>query len=92
MTLDLRVFTEPQQGATYDDLLAVARASEDLGFSGFFRSDHYLHMGGDGGPGRRKVADVTRVPRRMVEVSRASPARVVQASVGPGPPSPPMWR
>ena len=51
MTLDLRVFTEPQQGATYDDLLAVARASEDLGFSGFFRSDHYLHMGGDGGPG-----------------------------------------
>ncbi|HEX6055950.1 MAG TPA: LLM class F420-dependent oxidoreductase [Intrasporangium sp.] len=49
--MDLRVFTEPQQGATYDDLLAVARASEDLGFSGFFRSDHYLHMGGDGGPG-----------------------------------------
>jgi F420-dependent oxidoreductase-like protein len=51
MTLDLRIFTEPQQGATYDDLLAVARAAEDLGFGGFFRSDHYLHMGGDGGPG-----------------------------------------
>src|SRR5690349_21253270 len=51
MTVDLRIFTEPQQGATYDDLLAVARAAEDLGFSGFFRSDHYLHMGGDGGPG-----------------------------------------
>ncbi len=51
MTIDLRIFTEPQQGATYDDLLAVARAAEDLGFSGFFRSDHYLHMGGDGGPG-----------------------------------------
>ena len=51
MTVDLRIFTEPQQGATYDDLLAVARAVEDLGFSGFFRSDHYLHMGGDGGPG-----------------------------------------
>ena len=49
--MDLRIFTEPQQGATYDDLLAVARAAEDLGFSGFFRSDHYLHMGGDGGPG-----------------------------------------
>ncbi len=43
--------TEPQQGATYDDLLAVARAAEDLGFGGFFRSDHYLHMTGDGGPG-----------------------------------------
>ncbi len=51
MTVDLRIFTEPQQGATYDDLLAVARAAEDLGFSGFFRSDHYLHMGGDGGTG-----------------------------------------
>jgi F420-dependent oxidoreductase-like protein len=51
MTIDLRIFTEPQQGATYDDVLAVARAAEDLGFGGFFRSDHYLHMGGDGGAG-----------------------------------------
>jgi F420-dependent oxidoreductase-like protein len=43
--MDLRIFTEPQQGATYDDLLAVARATEDLGFDAFFRSDHYLAMG-----------------------------------------------
>ena len=50
--MDLRIFTEPQQGATYDDLLRVARATEDLGFDGFFRSDHYLAMGdGDGLPG-----------------------------------------
>ena len=50
--MDLRIFTEPQQGATYDDLLAVARATEDLGFDAFFRSDHYLVMGdGDGLPG-----------------------------------------
>lgn len=42
---DLRIFTEPQQGATYDDLLAVARAAERLGFGAFFRSDHYLAMG-----------------------------------------------
>jgi len=48
----LRIFTEPQQGATYDDLLAVARTAEELGFDGFFRSDHYLRMGdGDPGPG-----------------------------------------
>ncbi len=47
--MDLRIFTEPQQGATYDDLLAVAQAAESLGFSGFFRSDHYLHMGDGGG-------------------------------------------
>ncbi|MFE6971392.1 LLM class F420-dependent oxidoreductase [Isoptericola sp. NPDC057653] len=51
MTLDLRVFTEPQQGASYDDVLAVAKATETLGFSAFFRSDHYLAMGGDGLPG-----------------------------------------
>ena len=47
----LRIFTEPQQGATYDDLLAVARSAESLGFDAFFRSDHYLAMGGDGLPG-----------------------------------------
>ena len=48
----LRIFTEPQQGATYDDLLAVARTAEELGFDAFFRSDHYLRMGdGDAGPG-----------------------------------------
>lgn len=43
--MELRVFTEPQQGATYDDLLRVALESERLGFGAFFRSDHYLHMG-----------------------------------------------
>ncbi|NYE46759.1 F420-dependent oxidoreductase-like protein [Spinactinospora alkalitolerans] len=47
----LRIFTEPQQGASYDTLLTVARATEDLGFDAFFRSDHYLTMGGDGLPG-----------------------------------------
>ncbi|MCW2667059.1 MAG: putative F420-dependent oxidoreductase [Frankiales bacterium] len=50
--MDFRIFTEPQQGATYDDLLAVARTAEDAGFDAFFRSDHYLVMGdGDGRPG-----------------------------------------
>lgn len=49
--MDFRIFTEPQQGATYDDLLAVARTTEDAGFDAFFRSDHYLHMSGDGAPG-----------------------------------------
>ncbi len=49
--MELRIFTEPQQGATYDDLLAVARKAEALDFGAFFRSDHYLAMGGDGLPG-----------------------------------------
>ncbi len=50
--MKLRIFTEPQQGATYDDLLRVAQTAERLGFDAFFRSDHYLRMGdGDPGPG-----------------------------------------
>jgi F420-dependent oxidoreductase-like protein len=48
----LCIFTEPQQGASYDDLLRVARRTEECGFDGFFRSDHYLRMGQrDGLPG-----------------------------------------
>jgi F420-dependent oxidoreductase-like protein len=47
--VDLRIFTEPQQGATYDDLLAVARLAEQLGFDAFFRSDHYVKMGDESG-------------------------------------------
>lgn len=49
--MDLRIFTEPQQGATYDDLLRVALHAERLGFDAFFRSDHFLAMDGDGLPG-----------------------------------------
>jgi alkanesulfonate monooxygenase len=49
--MQLRIFTEPQQGATYTDLLAVAQAAERLGYDAFFRSDHFLSMGGDGLPG-----------------------------------------
>lgn len=43
--MKLRIFTEPQQGASYDTLRRVALAAEDLGFDAFFRSDHYLKMG-----------------------------------------------
>jgi F420-dependent oxidoreductase-like protein len=49
--MEFRVFVEPQQGATYGDQLAVAQAAEQLEFSAFFRSDHYLAMSGDGLPG-----------------------------------------
>lgn len=49
--MDLRIFTEPQQGASYDQLLEVARVTEELGFDAFFRSDHYLAMDSDGLPG-----------------------------------------
>jgi F420-dependent oxidoreductase-like protein len=47
-----RIFTEPQEGATYDDQLAVARLAEELGFDAYFRSDHYISFfAGDGQPG-----------------------------------------
>jgi F420-dependent oxidoreductase-like protein len=49
--MDLRIFTEPQQGASYADLLRVAQASEAAGYDAFFRSDHYLAMGVSGQPG-----------------------------------------
>lgn len=42
---------EPQQGATYSDQLALAKAAERLGFSALFRSDHFLALNGDGMPG-----------------------------------------
>lgn len=46
------LFTEPQQGFSYDDQLAFARSAETHGLDGFFRSDHYLRMGdGDALPG-----------------------------------------
>src|SRR5436190_13889161 len=47
--MELRIFTEPQLGASHEDLLRVATAAEDLGFDGFFRSDHYLTMGSASG-------------------------------------------
>ena len=50
--MDLRIMTEPQQGASYDDQLAVAREPRrSAGFDAFFRSDHFLAMGGGGLPG-----------------------------------------
>jgi F420-dependent oxidoreductase-like protein len=43
--MGFRIFTEPQQGASYEQLLAVARTAEDAGYEALFRSDHYLRMG-----------------------------------------------
>jgi alkanesulfonate monooxygenase len=45
----LRIFTEPQLGATYIDQLRVAKCAEAAGYDAFFRSDHFLTMGSGGG-------------------------------------------
>ena len=50
--MDFRIFVEPQQGTTYERLRSLAVHAEELGFNGFFTSDHYLKMGdSDGLPG-----------------------------------------
>ena len=49
--MKLRIFIEPQQGADFATQARVAQATEELGFDAFFRSDHFLAMGGDGLPG-----------------------------------------
>ncbi len=38
-------------GASYDQQVRMAQAAEGAGFDAFFRSDHFLTMGGDGLPG-----------------------------------------
>src|SRR3974390_3043400 len=47
--MGLRIFIEPQQGASYNQLLAVARTAEECRFDAFFRSDHFLKMGAASG-------------------------------------------
>jgi F420-dependent oxidoreductase-like protein len=42
--MDLRIFTEPQEGASYEQLRAMATEAEALGFDAFFRSDHYIRF------------------------------------------------
>src|SRR6266545_4107272 len=41
--------TEPQQGLSYDEILAAARTAEAAGLEAFFRSDHYASFPGEAG-------------------------------------------
>ena len=43
------LMTEPQQGLSYDELLAIARTAEEAGLEAFFRSDHYASFPGGAG-------------------------------------------
>ena len=50
--MELRIFAEPQEGASYDQQLAMAQSAESHGFGAFFRSDHLLRIKpGSGLPG-----------------------------------------
>ena len=84
--MKLRIFTEPQQGADYQTLRAVALATEELGFDAFFRSDHYLAMGGGSGlPG--PTDSWTTLAALAVETSRIRLGTLVSAATFrlPGP-------
>jgi F420-dependent oxidoreductase-like protein len=84
--MKLRIFTEPQQGADYRTLRAVALAAEDLGFDAFFRSDHYLKMGA--GPGLPGPTDSwATLAALAVETSRIRLGTLVSAATFrlPGP-------
>ncbi|MGI8999866.1 MAG: TIGR03560 family F420-dependent LLM class oxidoreductase [Candidatus Limnocylindria bacterium] len=43
------LMTEPQQGLTYDEILAIVRTAEAAGLEAFFRSDHYASFPGASG-------------------------------------------
>lgn len=53
--MDVRIFTDPSNGATYRDLIESAQLTEQFGYAGFFLSDHYLAFAGDGAPGPTDV-------------------------------------
>jgi F420-dependent oxidoreductase-like protein len=42
------LMTEPQQGLSYLEILAIARTAEEAGFGAYFRSDHYASFPGPG--------------------------------------------
>ena len=45
------LMTEPQQGLSYDEILAIASTAEEAGIEAYFRSDHYASFpGGEGKP------------------------------------------
>jgi F420-dependent oxidoreductase-like protein len=43
------LMSEPQQGLTYDEILALARTAEEAGIEAYFRSDHYASFPGASG-------------------------------------------
>ena len=72
-----RIFTEPQEGATYDDQLAVALLAEELGFDAYFRSDHYIGFFNPPRPPRsHRRVDHARRPRTRHDPPPARHARL----------------
>lgn len=63
------LMTEPQQGLTYDEILAVAQAAEEAGFESFFRSDHYESFPDDDSPATDAWATLAGLARETSRIS-----------------------
>ena len=83
--MECRIFTDPSNGATYDDLLQSAQLAEELGYAGFFLSDHYAPFAGDGQPGPTDVwTTLAGLARETSRTSRCSrKARISAVATGP---------
>jgi F420-dependent oxidoreductase-like protein len=53
--MDIRIFTDPSNGASYQSLAESAQLAEEFGYAAFLLSDHYLAFAGDGLPGPTDV-------------------------------------
>ena len=60
------LMTEPQQGLSYDEILAATHTAEEAGLEAFFRSDHYASFpGGAGSGGCSSTAGRSRAARSL---------------------------
>jgi F420-dependent oxidoreductase-like protein len=82
----MRVLLEPHHGATYAQILALARATEEAGFDAFFRSDHYLGIDPDD-TGYRPTDSWTTLAGLAVQTARVRLGTLMTASTyrRPGP-------
>jgi F420-dependent oxidoreductase-like protein len=82
----LRVLMEPRHGATYEQILALARTTAEAGFDAFFRSDHYLGIDA-GDPSYRPTDSWTTLAGLALQTSRVQLGTLMTASTFrlPGP-------
>jgi F420-dependent oxidoreductase-like protein len=82
----MRVLLEPHHGATYAQILALAKATEEAGFDAFFRSDHYLGIDADE-TGYRPTDSWTTLAGLAVQTERVRLGTLMTASTyrHPGP-------
>ncbi len=82
----MRVLLEPHHGASYDQILALARTTEEAGFDAFFRSDHYLGIDPDD-TGYRPTDSWTTLAGLAVQTERVRLGTLMTASTyrQPGP-------